>query len=243
MNALADGFKSEFVKSTPNLKRVAIRNWHIGELHAFAEWTKLESLDVSQSKGWGLLKLPQSLVHLNISQLWARLDDPDDPDPSNTSQKLPLLETLNCEKLDVKDDFDVILAWIEPSIDAGNLKSLNLGDCGIDQGFEPDRLLPCDSLVELSLKGLWDIPESKLTDCVRKYPNLRRLDLSQTRVTGVLVKEVMTREGGPLEFLGLVDATRISYDAIEWARSLGTTVQTTSGNVTAKKKFRDRVWE
>jgi len=86
-------------------------------------------------------------------------------------------------------------------------------------------------------------PEITLINMLRRYPNLRRVDLSETRVTGVAVKELVDRESGPLEWLGLNHCTRVSSDAFDYARAKGVTVEVTMIHKQAFRAFRSLGWE
>jgi hypothetical protein len=155
---------------------------------------------------------------------------------------LPLLETFMCGNTDLS--LEIILAIIGPSLKAGNLKKLHIGDYFPDDSpgiiYIPTNEMP--SLQELSLYKC-QMREGDIMRFLRLCPNVQYLDLSQTRVTGVAIKEVMARESGPLKWLGVNHCTYLSSDAVEWARSLGTVVEYNNSLVkwVARQSFwRDR---
>jgi hypothetical protein len=144
---------------------------------------------------------------------------------------------------DIDFSLEVILALIGPSVKAGNLKSLHMGDYAPSESSwehsipKNDLLMP--SLQDLSLRKC-QMREDGILRFLRLCPNLQYVDVSFTRITGVAIKVLMIREIGPLKWLGANGCTSLSSDAIEWARSLGTVVE--YNNDPLKRRVGQRFW-
>jgi F-box/TPR repeat protein Pof3 len=141
----------------------------------------------------------------------------------NQYSSLQLLETYYHDgAFDV--GLEAVYARMEASRVAGNIKILRLGESLTSEDVPRNPAeYSIPSLAELSLHH-WDVPEERLLQFLRACPNIKRLDVSGTRATGVLVKELMTRESGPLEMLGVIDCRHLSQDAVAYARSMGAVV-------------------
>jgi hypothetical protein len=155
------------------------------------------------------------------------------------------LETFICDGINVH--LELILILISSSVKEGNLKTLHIvnllpykGDEAFPQAAV-DFIMP--SVEELSIRK-WSHPEMEILLFLRRFPQLRFVDLSYTSITGVVVKELMTREVGPLKWLGVNGCTSLSSDAVGYARSLGTVVEYNYDPRTKparSKFFRDRL--
>lgn len=130
---------------------------------------------------------------------------------------LPLLQTFACAGTAL--DNAVIKATTQESIKRGNLRSLLIGNRMMETSSGPvgDEYPASDMVEELSLAFL-SLQEQRLIDIVRLYPNVRRLDVSGTKMTGVAVKAFVHMG---VEYLRLNECSEISSDAVEWARGQG----------------------
>lgn len=208
-----------------------------------SSWNKLEYLEIPSAYSLDLSLLPRTLKYLDITGNHVPLISM--APEGVTLVDLPLLETLLCGEIDLR--LDVVLAIIDSSVKAGNLKKLRI--VGYSLGYAPvPQPIPTNaclmpSLQELSLSRC-QMVEDDIARFLRLCPNLRYLDLSFTRITGVVVKEVMIREIGPLKWLGVNFCTHLSSDAVEWARSLGTVVEYNNNPVklpAGQRFWRDRL--
>jgi F-box/TPR repeat protein Pof3 len=206
----------------------------------FSLWSKLEHLEFTGSFLPIDVSLPRTLKHLDISKTC--IFSPFSTDESVTVIDLPLLETFMCNK--VNFSLEVVFALIGPSIKAGNLKTLHIGDYGPDMSFSWEQAIPTKDLLLPSLQNLslkkCQMREDAVVKFLRLCPNLQYVDLSFTRVTGVAIKELMTREVGPLKWLSVNGCGCLSSDAVEWARSLGTIVE--YNNDPLKRPVGQRLW-
>ena len=207
--------------------------------HDLSGWKMLDRLDLSNTTGLvSLPKLPSTLRHLILSKnlhLQQDLSGDDDELPA-----LLLLETLDCSATGLTGQF--IKALTSPSITEGNLKRLCVGDRLVEWRGGPveDEYPASNSVEELSLASLL-IWEERMIEVVKLYPNLRRLDVSGTKVTGVAVRCFV--EMG-ITWLKLDECSEVSTDAVEWARGKGVEVEFNfpSRGVGRSSGFRDRAF-
>lgn len=192
----------------------------------------LEFLDLSNTGLVEMPILPTSLRRLTLSKM-LRLAGLEDP---SAVYELPLLESFDCSRMDMQAN--IIKAFTLKSIEKGNLKKLHIGYPTLTFRVMPEEVeYPASSSVEeLSLAAL-DIPERRILDIIKLYPNLRRLDVSATKVTGVAVKQFVNIG---IKWLKLDECSDVSPDAVEYARGKGVEVQfnfpSRSGRITS---FRD----
>jgi len=235
------------ISCTPNLQSASLvhqeNSFNHHPIYRSADlslWTKLKHLEFNRACFPNLPSLPRTLKYLDISENFI-LPPLLSTDESVTTIDLPLLETFICNKIDFS--LEVILTLIGPSVKAGNLKTLHMGDYAPSESSweqsTPTKDLLMPSLRDLSLSKC-QMREDGIMRFLRLCPNLQNVDVSFTRVTGVAIKELMTREVGPLKWLGACWCMFLSSDAVEWARSLGTIVE--YSNDPLKRPVRQRFW-
>ena len=216
---------------TPNIRSVTlIHTRHGPELPHyrrldFTKWNKLEYLEFTSSSLVGFPHFPETLKHLDISGTRMMPRIPMFSEEERIAlENLQGLETFICEG-GHHINLEAIYTVIEASRKAGNLKTLRIGD-GLDSEELP-RHLPDYSIPSLRTLGLsrWLASEEQLLTFLRHCPAIEYLNVSFTKITGVAIKELMTRESGPLKWLRLNDCTKLSPDAVDYARSLGAVVE------------------
>lgn len=109
------------------------------------------------------------------------------------------------------------------SIKAGNLKRLHLG-ARVEELFDrsaADEYPASNTVEDFSLAGS-PHKDRRAIDIVNLYPNVRRLDVSNTKITGVAVKHFVTMG---VKWLKLNECSRVSPDAVEYARGNGVEVE------------------
>ncbi|KAK0108413.1 hypothetical protein ONS95_003221 [Cadophora gregata] len=197
--------------NTPNASSVVLTNWKI-TVHVVdaTAWKCLERLDLTDTQLSRLPKFPPTLKHLVLSenpQLHLR---PDDEKPT----LLPLLETFACASTSL--DGEALKIITAASIRAHNLKRLTVGDRMVNPntGLVKEEFPPCETLEELSLASMI-LNDRTALEIVSLYPNVKRLDISATHITGVAVKAFVNMG---LKWLRINECDRISADAVEWAR-------------------------
>jgi F-box/TPR repeat protein Pof3 len=169
---------------------------------------------------------PETLKHLDVSGTWMvpRVPTVLSEEEQDAVGNLTGLETFICEG-SLNIDLQAVYKIIEASRKAGSLKNLRVGD-GLDLGELPYNFATYSipSLRTLSLSK-WLATEETLLAFIRHCPAIENLDVARTKITGVAIKELMTRESGPLKWIRLNDCTKLSPDAVDYARSLGAVVE------------------
>jgi F-box/TPR repeat protein Pof3 len=124
------------------------------------------------------------------------------------------------------------------SIKNGNLKTLNLGFRLAESMDVPviEEYPASNTLEELSLAGSI-LRERRIIDIVNLYPKLSKLNVSNTKITGVAVKHFVSVG---IKWLKLDECSEISPDAVEYARGKDVEVEF---NFPSRRQigFRDRV--
>jgi F-box/TPR repeat protein Pof3 len=134
---------------------------------------------------------------------------------------LPLLHTFACHSTFITADHLKLIT--QASIKAGNLKRLSVG--GRDTDFHNTPVtneFPASKTVEeLSLAAMI-LGDERMAQIVNLYPNLKRLDASATKITGVSVKKFVNLG---IKWLRLSECQDVGTDAVEWARGMGVEVE------------------
>lgn len=210
------------VEATPNLVSAVLVDWkvHLRTLMFFnlQKWTHLEYLDLTNTQITVFPILPETLKHLILAEN-PLLSIPDTA-TLLTLTTLPLLETFNCHQTALNAEQLIFL--VGESAIHGNLKRLHVGarmNTASDTPAE-DEFPRSKTVEELSLAQL-HLADKRTLDIVALYPNLRKLDVSSTQVTGVAIKEFVNRG---ITTLKLDECNQISPDAVEWARGKGVQV-------------------
>ncbi|KAH9213407.1 hypothetical protein DL95DRAFT_339186 [Leptodontidium sp. 2 PMI_412] len=197
--------------NTPNATSVILTNWNITvHLVDATPWKALERLDLTDTQLTRLPKFPPTLKHLVLSENPQLNLRPDEERPT----LLPLLETFACASTAL--DGEALKVITAASIKAGNLKRLTIGDRMVNprESLVKDEFPPCETLEELSLASMV-LSDKPALEIVSLYPNIKRLDISATHITGVAVKAFVNMG---LKWLKINECDRISADAVEWAR-------------------------
>lgn len=130
----------------------------------------------------------------------------------------PNLEEIYTNNSDSMDE-DMFEFFTRASIAAGKLRIMDVGWRSDRPAAYPDS----DSLVGLGLAHTRGWNDNIILEMVLKYPNLRELDLSKTKVTGYALKK-MLKKGLPLTKVVLKDCEDVSSDAFDYLESKGVTV-------------------
>ncbi|KAI6709791.1 hypothetical protein JHW43_007682 [Diplocarpon mali] len=203
--------------ATPNAISVILDGWKIASSFVDAtNWTNLERLDLTNTKITTLPALPPTLKHLVLSE-----------NPklklANSEERpiiLPLLQSFECHSTAL--DGEALSFILGASIKAGNLKILKAGGRLLNgrPHLVTNEFPASESVEELSLASM-DIGDNVALEVVGLYPNVKKLDMASTRITGVAVKAFV--ENG-LEWLKMNHCESVSVDAIDWARGQGVEV-------------------
>jgi F-box/TPR repeat protein Pof3 len=171
--------------------------------------------------------LPRTLKSLDLSKnysLGLYLEQPDE------TYDLPLLESFKCESTYISGA--LLNALILKSVKSGNLKRLDISRTNVDpETYAPgsSEYLASPTVEELSLAGLTSnagtasmLGERHIIAIVKCYPNVKELDVSRTKVTGVAVKQFVSMG---IKWLNLSECTEVGRDAVEYAQGKGVEVE------------------
>ena len=178
----------------------------------------IESLELINMRLTFIPLFPASLRHLKISQM---RDLGSSLSGGLETYDLPLLESFDCSGTALSNH--TIKAFTLQSINAGKLKKLYIGDrlTEFDLGTQVEDEYPASNSVE-ELSLAWMIfRERRVIETTKLYPNLQRLDVSGTKVTGVAVKHFVQRG---IKWLKLDECSEVSPDAVDYARGKGVEV-------------------
>jgi len=228
-------------KATPNITSVALNGWTTLTQHRFdfTKWRRLLHLDLNNTQIAFIPLLAPTLKYLDIGRMWTLdglLSDENEPNA------LPLLETFICSETHL--DHRIITSMTNHSINAGNLKTFHMGN---SRAIPPHTITssgtssyPASETVgDLSIAGLlWS--EEQMIQLVNQYPNLRKLDVATTRITGVAVRHFVAMG---IKWLCLNECEKVSLDAVEYARGKGVEVEYRfPSRANSSRRFRDSTY-
>ncbi|CAG8951570.1 hypothetical protein HYFRA_00007486 [Hymenoscyphus fraxineus] len=227
MNSSRDMSPSVIIDSCPNLVSLTLSGWDcsssgIGEI---ALRNGLRELDLSNTLLRIFPRLPPTINRLILKGNPLLRDANLEVDELTESDYfLPLLEEFNCEGTDISDKF--IMRITQPSIQRKSLRILLIGRrlsvLLPDPSRVVERMYPTSTTVQhLSLASLQE-PENHIIEAVKLFPNLQKLDVSLTKITGVAVK-MFVKMG--IARLVLNECNHVSGDAVDWARGQGVEVE------------------
>ncbi|KAI9691381.1 MAG: hypothetical protein M1820_009718 [Bogoriella megaspora] len=202
-----------------NLEILALNNWTtLADFRlSFLPLTKLLSLDLAASDFTvDLCQVPSSVCKLRASGFIENLSDPED----QWGALLPNLTELECRCV---ASARRMLQDTDSKTQRKELRRLSLDHSCVDKSdvclevLSSRRLGP--ELEELALVNYRAIEDKFIQQIVNRFPNLRYVDVSFSKITGVGVKTMVLG----LELLErlVVVACPVSSDAIEWARGRG----------------------
>lgn len=173
-------------------------------------WTCLERLDLTNTQITRIPRYPPTLKHLILSENSHLTFGADEDNPT----PLPLLETFACSSTRI--DGETLKLIVGDAIKAGNLKRLTIGDRLVNErpNLVKNEFPPSETVEDLSLVAM-NLNDRCALEVVDLYPNLKRLDMSSTKITGVAVK-AFVKMG--IRWLKINDCEMIGIDAVEWAR-------------------------
>jgi hypothetical protein len=227
------------VDRATNLKRLILRwdsTFHQG-LFDLQDFSQLETLELN-----GLLRESASYDNLPSSLRCLHLPANETPlDPSaHDGPSLPDLKSLaitGCKDLNnLLSDLRILLENRQRMVEGGRHTPRRIRSFSLSVSRMMDHT--SDSLWNILNLGCFDLEELSLAEptvddglmdrVLKRHPNLRRINIPQTRITGVTVKAAVTRLK-QLEFLGIEDCASVSNDAVQWAKGQG--IHLTAPNV------------
>jgi F-box/TPR repeat protein Pof3 len=182
-----------------------------------SSWKALEYLDLGDTQLGPFPTLPSTIKHLFLNDNPHLHAEPNEIEPAF----LPNLETLDCSATFIGPE--TLKAMTAEPIKGGHLKQLAIGNrlSGVVAVPVEEEFPASESIEDLSLAYLI-APENRTIQTVSLYPNVKRLDVSASKVTGVAVKHFVNMG---VKYLNLTECPEVSGDAVEWARGMGVKVE------------------
>jgi hypothetical protein len=125
--------------------------------------------------------------------------------------------------------FDIL----KRSNELGNLTALDLSGRLSDNGSE--QYISSQSLLSLGMGRLM-IGDKTILAIIELYPNLREVNLEQTRITGVGLKALVSKG---IKSINVDHCDDLGEDAVLWARSQGVQVQHNMMRPPQARRYRD----
>lgn len=208
----------KLVQKTPNIRKLTLHSYRApimlsGQGPSSADFSGLkllEDININGINGNRSPLFPSSLLSLNLSNsVWLF----GDVVPNNLT-RLIRLSVRNSNMIN-DDSFRTII-----DANKGNLTHVDLTDFWDNFLHELITSGYLQSVIELKLANC-AMNDPQLTELAKHAPNIKRLSLEGTQVTGVGVKVLVTALKEKLEFLCLDNCHKCSPDANTWALSMG----------------------
>ncbi|KAI9825659.1 MAG: hypothetical protein M1832_001003 [Thelocarpon impressellum] len=212
----------------PNIQDLVVADWQQAswywETIPFPMLSGLTRLTLRNTSILHFPPLPLSIRHLELSDL-GTMKFEDNSRENIATATLCNLEGLSLNKIAHFPAAD-LLVLLAPS--TGKLQRLRISDCANITGADIAYLASAgamSSVHDLALCGL-DLDDDCIELLAPRAPQLTRLDLASTRVSGIAVRALVARkEARPIEWLGLDGCAGVGADAVELARAAGVVVQ------------------
>lgn len=190
----------------------------------------LKCLEVIELTSCDLRTIPLLPSTLKILRLHKNLQLSNQKD---NNVPFPFLEVLTCQETGLSDEWLVSVLKNAP-----NLKHLSIGSRLVEDYTIAHHNFPvCENVVVLSASYL-QYEERDFIRVVEKFPNLEKLHICGTKITGVAVKRFVNQG---VKFLDARDCHKISTDAIVYAREKGVEVRFSFIDPITAPIYRDRM--
>ena len=189
----------------------------------FSTLRKLRSLKLCRNRLPSLPKLPSTLRNLHLiatSIDFRRLESAESLEEDYNLHELETLDLSHNHLL----TYPALQILLNPS--KGKLKELDLSCCGKIDKAAIHRLITSgylNGIVELRLSHL-EVDDFTAENIAGSCPQLKRLNLSCTKITGVGVKFLVQKPQGKIEELCLNNCAGVSIDAVAYAKAKGINV-------------------
>ncbi|KAF7887604.1 hypothetical protein EAF00_009898 [Botryotinia globosa] len=201
------------IESIPNVQTLSLSGFALQILSPLDLGGLLKCLEVIEIVSCDLRAIPLLPSTLKILRL--------DRNLALSNQKynhvtFPFLDTFTCQETGLSDE------WIVSVIqNAPNLKYLDIAKRLVGDYTVAHQNFPiCENVVILNV-GYLQYEETDFIRVVEKFPNLEKLHIYGTNITGVAVKHFVNQG---IKYLDLRDCHRISTDAILYGREKGVEV-------------------
>ncbi len=217
------------MKCAPNLHSLALTSWnmHVQRYRPF-DFTPLQRLEVLDISGLEMVdfpKVPPTLHTLNLSRIFSLNLELNASQTNIRELHLSSLRDLSFDDAS-KLTFRTLQRILEGS--EATIERLTLNNCLEVNGAFWTGLVSqfsIENVVELQLRGT-KITDKEILTLINGKHRLRRLDLSNTSVTGVGIKALVTDPQRPrIEWLGVNNCSSLGSDAVDLARSKGIEVE------------------
>jgi hypothetical protein len=155
---------------------------------------------------------------------------------TQTNHTLPLLESLgipHCTKI----MSTVLFELVEMSKTGPGLRFLDVGGKFFDSSMNLTETFPPSNTLEfLGLRQIANIKDKELTAIVDLYPNLTRIDLEATSITGVGLKYLVEKG---FKSINVDHCASLGEDAVHWARAQGVMVSHNMMRPQQQLRYRD----
>ena len=219
---------TSFFNRYPNLEELCLYNMDLSPRALqptldFSTLSRLRSLTMERVNLEVFPALPPSLEVLKCRAWPTRVDAWPTPFPSQFKAQLDLTRLRTIQFIEMGRQILSPLSNLPPSGELNSVTRLDLYECLI--GLEIfTSLLERGQLRELkSLRiSFPDLNDDHLETFLVHCPKLETMVLTNTRITGVFVKGLITAPSSQVKCLVLdgVDS-RVSFDAVEWAQKRG----------------------
>ncbi|KAF7947238.1 uncharacterized protein EAE97_004487 [Botrytis byssoidea] len=202
------------IESIPNIQTLSLSGFDLQSLSSLDLAGPLKCLEVIELTSCDLRTIPLLPSTLKILRLHKNLQLSNRKD---NNVLFPFMEILTCQETGLSDE------WVVSVLkNARNLKHLGIGSRLVGDYTIAHQNFPiCENVVILSVSYL-QYEETDFIRVVEKFPNLEKLHICGTKITGVAVKHFVDQG---VKFLDLRDCNRISTDAILYARGKGVEVK------------------
>jgi hypothetical protein len=229
------------------MKSATIKSWAYEAVLGVVDmssWTKLTYLDIWGTRFISMPVFPSTLTHLEVADVTIGSHSFVDEKVVFPFSKLEYLSVEN------SDLFLILNDMANPALASGSLKTLNLGCVrsfrGANSRNDWTQTLPSYSaaLETLSLYEHIELPEKTIIAVLRRFPNLKEVDLSSTGATGSTLRELFERENKP-KLVNMKNCANCYHDAVEAAREAGIEVwhELAPKNNKTDNKFRDQYYD
>ncbi|TGO59461.1 hypothetical protein BCON_0044g00190 [Botryotinia convoluta] len=220
------------LESIPNIQALSLSGFDLQSLSPLDLGGSLKNLEDIQLTSCNLRMIP--LLPLTLKRL-CLVGNLSLPSQKDNNVLFPFLETLECQETGLSDE------WIVSVLkNARNLTYLDIGNRLVGDYTVAHQNFPvCENVVVLSVSYL-QYDEKDFIRMIEKFPNLERLTINGTKITGVAVKHFV-KQG--IKFLDVKHCAKISPDAVEYARGKGVEVEFRFLEPTSPWNFRDPFME
>lgn len=160
-----------------------------------------------------------------------------------TTRTLNTPFNLSLESLSIAHSYKIdaagLFELVKKSNEMRTLKHLDLGGRHHDSHTNIASHYPPSSTVQfLGLSSIPSIRDKEITEIIGLYPNLQKVDLAGTAITGVGLKYAVTKG---ITSINVDGCERLGEDAVLWARAQGVEVQYSMMRPNPPpQRFRDR---